>query len=237
MAEFNQNAMIESPIILLAIFNVIPILISWYKNKIDNNQKILLTYACVMLLIVYPIVCSDHSKLALTFSVISFAYYIDKNTRNKYEKIKQILALLAVGYMGIAGIYNIIQWKNNLITDTNNPFFGAKYNENMDIRITAVTDYMKESEKRVIIVSPKASVFNLPMGINNGILDLPLKGNVGKNGKEKVLEEIKKLGDVKIILTKYRTYQEYQEVYEYVRENYEKVDTILNWYEVYELKQ
>lgn len=243
MIDFKQNASIESATIVLALFNIVPILIGEYKNKIDKKQKTIFIFSCIMLLIAYPIVCSDHSKIALTYSIISLIYLIDGYTKNKYEAMKKAIATMLLVFVCGCGIYNLVQWQSDITSDEyqiheDSPYYGAKYSENIDYIISAVTKYIEESDEKIIIISPKSSLFNLEMGVNNGILDLPLKGNVGENGKEKILNEIKNLGeDVKIILTTYQTYQEYEEVYEYVRENYQKVDNLIGMYDVYEIKK
>lgn len=56
----------------------------------------------------------------------------------------------------------------------------------------------------------------------------------GKNGEEKIINEIKNLSsNTKIMITKYLYNQEYKGVHEYIQNNYKKVDTILNQYEIY----
>lgn len=54
------------------------------------------------------------------------------------------------------------------------------------------------------------------------------------HGKEKIIEAIEELEDTPIMMTNYRYFQEYSEVYEYVAEHYEKVETVMSCFEVYE---
>ena len=136
--------------------------------------------------------------------------------------------------MLVITIINAWSWKENAIFLKDEPYSGATYN-NMYDRIHSVVNYIESSNKKVIVLSLEAIRYYIETGENHGILDYPAKGNMGYNGKQKLLNAIDNLDeDTRIILTRYRYAQEYEEMYQYIYENYEKVDTVYDYYEVYE---
>lgn len=234
LIDFKQNASIESYIIFLALLNIIPVVYLIIKNKADKNQKILFIYSITMLLITYPILCGLHSKVALVYSLLSLTYCINYNIKKSNEILNYGTVFILTIYLFISSLLGIINWKKTSIQDHNNPYYGAIYDSKINNSIDYMCEYIKNSSKKVIIVSPKSSIFNIPLGINNGILDLPLKGNVGINGSEKIIQEINKQKNVKFVIIKRPCAQEYKEVHEYIKQNYKKTDTIMGIFEVYE---
>lgn len=233
MKEFQQNFKIETYIILLALVNIIIVVYKIIKKQVDNNLIILFVYSLVMLLLTYPIICDFHSRQALIFSTISFVYCIPKEVDIQYKWCeKTIIVVLAILLIYVS-YFNLKNWKENQYYTYDDPYFGVVYNKKMDMRINTVVDYLKEN-KNAIIISPEATLYNVKLNINNGILDLPLKGNVGINGEQRIIDEIEKLKNKKLIITKYIYDQEYSGVHEYIINRYKKVDTIAGIFEVYE---
>lgn len=236
MIEFKENANIESGIILLALINFFLVGYNWVNKKADKNLKKIFIFSIIMLLITYPILCDPHSRMALIYTLICFAYYVDniqlKMNFNK-EKIEITLLIILLIWNFTICIGNIKNWSSNHIKDKTDSYYGAIYSS-INERINSVVEYIVQSEKDVIIVSPEATLYNVELNINNGILDLPLKGNAGLNGKENIINEIKNLSNVKILLTKYIYYQEYPEIHEFIKNNYKKTDEIMGVFEVYE---
>lgn len=235
MIDFKQNFSIESWIILLALVNVNVVGTEWVTKKANKNLKKLFIFSTIMLLISYPILCDFHSRMALIYTIICFAYYLD-GIKMEFNtgKLETIILVVLLCYNIFVCILNFNNWINNHINDCDDPYYGAIYSQGVDLRINYVVEYIKKSEKQVIILSPEATLYNVKLNINNGILDLPLKGNTGLNGQEKIINKIKKLNNVKIMLTKYMYYQEYPEVQDFVRKNYKKTDELIGVFEIYE---
>ena len=63
---------------------------------------------------------------------------------------------------------------------------------------------------------------------NNGKMDLPFYGNLGIEGEDGLIEEIKNLKNTKILILKNDEYlfQESDKIREYIRDNYEKIGEI-----------
>lgn len=231
--DFRQNAVIETLIILLSLINIIPVSIAWKRKTIDNIQKKLFIYSLVMLLFAYPIVCDYHSKYAMIFSIISFTYYIDNKITFKTYYVEYIIILAFILYTLVASILNIANWTNNRITD-NKPYNGAIKDDLIDSIAKKMSTYIEESNKEVVMITPRSSVINIMTGRDYGILDYPIRGNVGLNGEEKILNEIKKLENKKIVIEKDKLYQEYEQVSIYVKNNYRKTNSLFNLWDVYE---
>lgn len=233
MKDFKQNLVLETNMYLLSLINIIPIVIMIIKKeKVDTNLKILFIFSIVMLFMIYPIVCVFHCKMALIYSIICFIYIINlKFTVNK--TLQYSLIIISLIYFFITTILNLQNWIFNSIKVGNDPYFGAVYSESIDKIINNVDNYIIYCDKKVVIVSPDATFYNIRLNINNGILDIPVKGNVGINGKEKIINEIKNTKDAKFLIMNRRYYQEYQEVYDYIRNNYKHTDNV-GVFQVYE---
>ena len=67
-----------------------------------------------------------------------------------------------------------------------------------------------------------------PMNRNNNKYDLLFNGNLGYNGKNKILEEIKGFKNTLLLKNKEDFWQEPKEIKDYVLENYELIDEIEN---------
>lgn len=173
----------------------------------------------------YPIVCTFHTKQALIFNILCVIYIFNLKLKS-IKNIEYILITIGLLYISIITVLNIKNWITNHIKDKDDPYYGAIYNENADNVISDINKYMNNSDKKVVIVSPEAMIYNMRLKINNGILDYPVKGNVGINGQEKIINEIKNMKDSKFFIMKEKYYQEYQEVYDYIKNNYKNVGEI-----------
>lgn len=226
MKDFKQNFLIETYMHFLMYINIIAVTVVYVKEKrLDKNLKILFIFSMIMLLIMYPIVCTFHTKQALIFNILCVIYIINLKLKSK-KTIEYILITIGLLYIIIITVFNIKNWITNHIKDKDDPYYGAIYNENADNVISDINKYMSNSDKKVVIVSPEAMIYNMRLKINNGILDYPVKGNVGINGQEKIINEIKNMKDSKFFIMKEKYYQEYQEVYDYIKSNYKNVGEI-----------
>ncbi len=237
MLEFQRDMKIETGIILISLINIIPVTIRMLKKRTDKNQEILFIISIIMLLISYPIFCDYHSRIALIFSIISFVYLI-----NVLYNEKKILNYIIVVTTVILVIYNIVysalgmaNWSKNYVKDTSTPYYGVVYNEEIYNVIRLIEFYIKSTGKKVVFFSPISSIYNLELNTTNGILDLPVVGNVGLNGEEKLINAIKNLEEGTLIIkTRAGLQQEYSGVHEFIEKNYKKIYTLMDRLEVYE---
>ena len=116
------------------------------------------------------------------------------------------------------------------------PYFGGVIEDEKYKDIKNVTDYIEKSNKKIIILSERAGLYMIPLKRNNGKFDLPLLGNLGKNGEEGLIDEIKKLENTQILLYKGKgdiSDQESEKAINYIKNNWEKIDSI-GEFEVYD---
>lgn len=237
MLDFQENQSIETYLILWSIGNLVFYLVQWKRRKVNEAQEILFIYAMVMLLIGYPILCDFHSRMAMIYSVLSFSvllFYLKEELSIGSEVIEKGITIVFWLAMLVGGVKNLYLWKMNNIYEKESHYYGAIYSESFQAKIEEIIGYMEKSDKRVVIVSPEASFYAIELDINNGVLDLPVRGNCGLHGSQKIIEKIDNLGDAKVIMTDYMYFQEYAEVHEYIATNFTRVDTVMEVYGVYE---
>jgi len=212
--------------IILSLYIII--WIAKYNQKEKNNIIIILfIYSLVYLLIAIPIVEKFHTLIAGAVLVITFIYCIHISfVADLKIKIRNILIFIIV-ILIMRSTYLMYKWRMNSIEDTKSVYFGAVYLQEQKEAINKVIEYIKKSQEKVVVLSPEAGIYNMYLGIDNGILDLPCQGNVGKNGAEKIINILSNLEQTKILIMEPKEYwQEYDEVRKYVKDNFEIVDEI-----------
>ena len=88
--------------------------------------------------------------------------------------------------------------------------------------IEKINNYIKKADKKVIIISSKAALYNIPEKRSNGVYDLPLKGNLGKEGEQGIIKRIENLKNTEILMEKDEEkiiWQESKKVREYITKN------------------
>ena len=79
------------------------------------------------------------------------------------------------------------------------------------------------------MLSGKAGFYNILFKNNNGIFDLPFKGNLGKDGEKGLLNKVKELENTEILIEKNEDdliYQESLVTRKYIKENFEKIGEV-----------
>lgn len=121
--------------------------------------------------------------------------------------------------------------------------YGSIITNDINTRIENVKKYIaknKENNNDIRVFSIEAMLYTLELNIDNGYFDMPLNGNMGENGDDKLIKEIKELktGTLLLIeneeLTKYKTDQFPVNVRNFVNNNYNKIEQIEN-FDVYEI--
>ena len=121
--------------------------------------------------------------------------------------------------------------------EVDSPYFGILMKEEKYEDLKQIDEYIMQNEKngiKVKILSHQALWYVTPLKQNNGVMDLPFKGNLGSRGEDGLIDDIKKLYNTKILLQKEKDkkYQESEKVENFIKENYEKVEEI-GIFEVY----
>lgn len=247
--EFSNNNLGGSLVDLIktGCWFTLVIVISIVFKKSKDIDKIHKQYACLliclsipMLLISYPIYNEYHgiiSRIVLTILILYTIYIIALKDFLDDLKIKKILYIISIFIIILFSIRSFIcfgEWyyKVNYSTDFKysycyyGGFFESEeeYNKWFD-----TINYIKKQDKRVIILSKEAALYMIPLKQNNGAMDLPFYGNMGKNGEKKMIDKIAHLSDVQILILdngEKLFWQESEKINNYVKENFNYVGRI-----------
>ena len=211
----------------------------------DNFTKISVFFACftfTSLLIGYPIFNIYHIKLALIVPIVYCIYIAEQFVVNAKELFElNIIKKIIIGYISIALIVNIVYLGVTLSRgfyeiNYKEPYFSMFATKEMQEKINEVTNFVKLKEKnnqKVIIFSEEANIYQILLEKNYQDFDLPLLGNWGYKGEEKVLEKIKNMEDTFILIKdKSATEQESKKIKDYIKGNYNKTGEIAD-FEIY----
>ena len=190
----------------------------------------------------YPILNTFHRILANVFIFITIIYVFQVisekvEIKEKHKKIinftEWIIIIAVIGY-SVLNIYRIVIYFR-MYNRENNIYYGGIYREGQKENINNVCNYIKTKEKqgiRVIFISYKAMLYNSILEINNVKLDLPFVGNLGKEGEDGLINDISKLKNTEILITKNEeeVVQESKKALEFVRNTYKKIGEIEEFY-------
>ena len=96
--------------------------------------------------------------------------------------------------------------------------------------------FILTSKDDVKILDASAALYMIPIDKYNKNYDLLLKGNLGKDGEEKIITEIESSKDVKYLILQDKYHKNWQtplQVINYVKENKNKTGTIGD-FDIYE---
>ena len=209
-------------------------------NKIRNNACIMLCIGAPLLLIAYPIFNSAHIIKSSIIIVIEFIYILDATfitelpINRKIEKRIYIGAIIAIMILMLIyiGILIYIDIGNNSNFDKNSPYYGILCGETIYKEINNICNYIKQENVKGIevkVLSHKANLYMSPLKKHNGDLDLPILGNLGKEGETGLINKIKSLKNTKILIQTNEEdifWQESKNVRKYIQDNYTKEGTI-----------
>ena len=244
--EFSKNNIFGSITGLITIIAEIGIslFIIWMaKNKKiplqeqERNHILLLSSISLFMLgIAYPIFNTAHVFIGSIIFIFMMIYVIDLLIfkpllyTEKINRVKKWLVIIAVfTLLGSNLWYNIQKMKTleEFSYEIGSPYYGVLVEEEKRKEIDEILQYINQEEQArrdVKIISYYANLYMNLLERNNGEMDLPFYGNLGKDGEDGLIEQIKQLKNTKIlILTQEDTmYQESKKVMEYIKENYPK---------------
>ena len=213
-----------------------------------NNTIFFLCFMIPSLLMGYPIFNGTHIILATFVSILYCTYVIDQLVGRMKElfnlKIVKVILVLYLGVVLIINLYYICNYAGMLLDkeyrfNYDNPFFGTSSSEELNNKIEQVVNFVKQNEannKKVIIFSTEANLYQIVLKENNQDFDLPLLGNWGYRGEERVLNKIKELKNTYILINdEDMLKQESKTIKNYIRNNYNKIGEIAG-FEIYFIK-
>lgn len=263
MNEFgSKNWAIEGNIFSILLFLLIPVLTlvstiiisKAIKSKLDLKNKqdiikkmyIIFAFAICTYIIIIPIVNIYHVYLASILILINLMYIIHFLIKPIIEEesiktiINSIILCIIIVFLisNLKGIYEYISLAK--YTSKESPFYGAIINPELDETIKNVSEYIQNNDKDTIVLSTYAPLISLYLNdLDNKDFDLPLRGNLGKDGEEGLIEKIKNLNNTQILLLhetedEKELYQFAYDVSDYIRQNYQYIGQI-DKFDIYEI--
>ena len=233
--------LIKNQNILIKILSIMPIslliLLVRYIRKRDKNALVLFALGVATLSVVYPISDESHLIPGILITLIGVGYILN-NLINRPGKILErfcyIFIVLFVLYQFINGIYiyskstkntQIAHYKGIIMTDS-----GQEAN-------IKISDYIKNSDKKVYILDATAAYYMIPIDIYNKNYDMFCLGNFGINGEQGQIENLQKeKGSIKLLIKtegKARNWQNPEKVREWIIKNMNKTGQ-LGGFDIYE---
>lgn len=242
-AENNNFSSVLYVCIMVIISSINALLIiylsSTEKIKINGNEKkyvnILACFAYMLLFLSYPIFNSSHIKIAMFIQYMLLIYIIYLLLiKLKYsEKFKNIIITLNFTIITIFSVISIkysVEYFSCIFNDKNdyrNIYFGTLFDDDVKAKINNVTEYIEHTEKDVIILSSKAAIYMMPLNRSNGVMDLPLLGNLGKYGECGLINELSKKKNCQVLIDKEKySWQESDNIINYVKDNFRYIGEI-----------
>ena len=249
--------------IIIATFSGIPMLITIYPIADEVHFYIAVFQFSILLLYILAFLCVKLLKKIIEYDKIGrvFNYIID-NKINVFVKkfIVYFVILLGIFKMAQISLYNYEEYKSKLLESKSiveNENIENKNIENVNIennkdlfkhfkKIPLTTGYIKltqelydfykeNNDKKIIIVDAEACVYDIPMDIYNKNFDMFLKGNIGKDGEEGIINNIENNTNTIYLIKKKGenlNWQTPKSVIEYIRKNMKKLGSI-EYYDIY----
>ncbi|MBR3324573.1 MAG: hypothetical protein IKG14_00795 [Clostridia bacterium] len=230
---------------------LIPIgLLLWLIKNSKINKKtamILLASAIGSNFIAIPIANDYHVRICSIFWSILLFYELSYLLKDilKMKKINNVITISNIIFIIVLFIKPIdIIDINNIYIQKEGIFKGSIVTRHMNESIKNVKNYLlqkQKEDKNIKILSISAMYYTLELNIDNWYFDMPLNGNLGKNGNQNLIEQIKNMPNNTIFLvennerTAFKQYQYTTKVRDFVNSNYIKIDEIEN-FDVYEIK-
>ena len=209
---FDSNDKVVSIISRLFIIVYIPLFITFILESIKNkklkdeliNIYVLAFCSIPVIAIIYPISDDFHLMVSSVFALIIIAYLLILVLKKIGGFIKIDIFYKKLLLIGILFIIILISFKNLIIERNINvkenvlvPFKhyeGIYVPEYLSKRISDVTDKVRaysNSGRESIIVDAEAAIYDIVLNRYKKNYDMLLIGNIGENGVEKIINEIK----------------------------------------------
>ena len=249
--------------IIIATFSGIPMLITIYPIADEVHFYIAVLQFSILLLYILAFLCVKLLKKIIEYDKIGkvFNYIIENKVNVFVEKfIVTFVILLGILKMVQISLYNYEEYKSKLLESKSiveNENIENKNIENVNIennkdlfkhfkKIPLTTGYIKltqelydfykeNNDKKIIIVDAEACVYDIPMDIYNKNFDMFLKGNIGKDGEEGIINNIENNTNTIYLIKKKGenlNWQTPKSVIEYIRKNMKKLGSI-EYYDIY----
>ena len=247
---FDSNDKVVSIISRLFIIVYIPLFITFILECIKNkklkdeliNIYILALCSIPVIAIIYPISDDFHLMVASVFALIIISYLLILVLKKIGGLIKIDVFYKKLLLIGILFIIILISFKNLIIERNINikenvlvPFKhyeGIYVPEYLSKRISDVTDKVQaysNSGRESIIVDAEAAIYDIVLNRYKKNYDMLLIGNIGENGVEKIINEIKDSHNVYYFVKNPQyalNWQLPEDIVDYIRNNLKYHETV-----------
>lgn len=247
---FDSNDKVVLIISRLFIIVYIPLFITFILESIKNkklkdeliNIYVLAFCSIPVIAIIYPISDDFHLMVASFFALIIIAYLLILALKKIDGFIKIDIFYKKLLLIGILFIIILISFKNLIIERNINvkenvlvPFKhyeGIYVPEYLSKRISDVTDKVRaysNSGRESIIVDAEAVIYDIVLNRYKKNYDMLLIGNIGENGVEKIINEIKDSHNVYYFVKNPQyalNWQLPEDIVDYIRNNLKYHETV-----------
>lgn len=247
---FDSNDIVVSIISRLFIIVYIPLFITFILESIKNkklkdeliNIYVLAFCSIPVIAIIYPISDDFHLMVASVFALIIIAYLLILVLKKIGGFIKIDIFYKKLLLIGILVVIVLISFKNVVIERNINvkenvlvPFKhyeGIYVPEYLSKRISDVTDKVRaysNSGKESIIVDAETAIYDIVLNRYKKNYDMLLIGNIGENGVEKIINEIKDSHNVYYFVKNPQyalNWQLPEDIVDYIRNNLKYHETV-----------
>lgn len=247
---FDSNDKVVSIISRLFIIVYIPLFITFILECIKNkklkdeliNIYVLAFCSIPVIAIIYPISDDFHLMVASVFALIIIAYLLILVLKKIDSFIKIDVFYKKLLLIGILVVIVLISFKNVIIERNINvkenvlvPFKhyeGIYVPEYLSKRISDVTDKVQSysnSGRESIIVDAEAAIYDIVLNRYKKNYDMLLIGNIGENGVEKIINEIKDSHNVYYFVKNPQyalNWQLPEDIVDYIRNNLKYHETV-----------
>lgn len=247
---FDSNDKVVSIISRLFIIVYIPLFITFILESIKNkklkdeliNIYVLAFCSIPVIAIIYPISDDFHLMVASVYALIIIAYLFILVLKKIDGFIKIDIFYKKLLLIGILFIIILISFKNLIIERNINvkenvlvPFKhyeGIYVPEYLSKRISDVTDKVRaysNSGKESIIVDAETAIYDIVLNRYKKNYDMLLIGNIGENGVEKIINEIKDSHNVYYFVKNPQyalNWQLPEDIVDYIRNNLKYHETV-----------
>ena len=247
---FDSNDKVVSIISRLFIIVYIPLFITFILESIKNkklNDELINIYVLAfcsipVIAIIYPISDDFHLMVASVYALIIIAYLLILVLKKIDGFIKIDIFYKKLLLIGILVVIVLISFKNVIIERNINvkenvlvPFKhyeGIYVPEYLSKRISDVTDKVQSysnSGRESIIVDAEAAIYDIVLNRYKKNYDMLLIGNIGENGVEKIINEIKDSHNVYYFVKNPQyalNWQLPEDIVDYIRNNLKYHETV-----------
>lgn len=233
---------------ILSILVPIAFIYTWIKTICFEKDKILyilLVYGLAMFIVCFPISDKIHFLIGTLPTIILILYEM-YNLLNKicdrfFKSTKMnntIILATCVTCIIILIYYLIINFYNysNNNYSTQNYYKYIPISKEFEQQINNINNYVNSSNKDIKILDATAAVYMIPNNKYNKNYDMLLKGNLGYDGENRIIEEIKNSNNTQYLILKDKYIKNWQtplEIIEYVKKNKTMVGQI-EIFDIYE---